>query len=159
MSNLLLSKIFPGNNASVSSSCTPLPRATAWHLPALSVLGGDICKFCSARGPGIYQPRGYSQAFDTHAISCQINYREDFTGKTSTLAHLSRTRKIEEGFKGMFSISCLLFSTAYQVRIMHMVKSGAIRTWIKVFKISLNWIKFLLILFEENSFIFIKLFE
>ena len=123
MSNLLLSEIFPGNNASVNSSCThrsSLPPGYCVAFARLVSPGGrewGICKFCSARGPGIYQPRGYSQAFDTHAISYQINYTEDFTGKTSTLAHLSRTRKIEEGFKGMFSISCLLFSTAYQVRI------------------------------------------
>ena len=30
-----------------------------------------ICQFCSARGPGICQPRGYSQAFDMHAVSYQ----------------------------------------------------------------------------------------
>ena len=30
-----------------------------------------ICKFCSAQGPGICQPQGYSQAFDMHAVSYQ----------------------------------------------------------------------------------------
>ena len=30
-----------------------------------------ICKFCTARGPGICQPRGNSRAFDTHAVSYQ----------------------------------------------------------------------------------------
>ena len=38
-----------------------LPRATAEHLKI----------FCSARGPGICHPRGYSRAFDTHAVSYQ----------------------------------------------------------------------------------------
>ena len=33
--------------------------------------GGAICKFCAARGPGICQPRGYSRAFVTHAVSYQ----------------------------------------------------------------------------------------
>ena len=33
--------------------------------------GWGICKFCSTRGPGICQPRGYSQAFDMHAVSYQ----------------------------------------------------------------------------------------
>ena len=28
-----------------------------------------MCKFCAARGPGICQPRGYSRAFDTNAVS------------------------------------------------------------------------------------------
>ena len=52
-----------------------------------------ICLHCQARGPGICQPRGQPRAFDTHAVSYQYNYTEDFTGKTSTLAHLSRTGK------------------------------------------------------------------
>ena len=50
--------------ASVNSSCaqppSPPPQATARHLPALSVPGEwGICKFCTARGPGICQPRGH----------------------------------------------------------------------------------------------------
>ena len=53
----------------------PLPRSTAGHLPAFSVPGvGEgwgICKFCAALGPGICQPRGYSRAFDMHAVSYQ----------------------------------------------------------------------------------------
>ena len=31
----------------------------------------SICKFCSARGADICQPRGYSKDFDTHAVSYQ----------------------------------------------------------------------------------------
>ena len=30
-----------------------------------------ICKFCAALGPGICQPRVYSRAFHTHAVSYQ----------------------------------------------------------------------------------------
>ena len=33
--------------------------------------GWGICKFCTARGPGIRQPRGHSRGFDTHAVSYQ----------------------------------------------------------------------------------------
>ena len=33
--------------------------------------GWGICKFCTARGPGICQPPGHSRAFDTHAVSYQ----------------------------------------------------------------------------------------
>ena len=47
------------------------PRATAGHLPALSVPGWGICKFCAAWGPGSCQPRGHSWAFDTHAVCYQ----------------------------------------------------------------------------------------
>ena len=52
--------------ASVNSTCALLPRAAAGHLPALSVPGWGVCKFCPARGPGICQPRGHSRSFDTH---------------------------------------------------------------------------------------------
>ena len=49
----------------------PPPRATAGHLPPCQSRGWGICKFCTARGPGICQPWGHSRAFDTHAVSYQ----------------------------------------------------------------------------------------
>ena len=62
------------------------PRATAGHLPALSVPGVGHCKFCAARGPGICQPRGHSRAFDTHAVSYQnITMRRILLGKRADL--------------------------------------------------------------------------
>ena len=134
MSNLLLRKIFPGNNASVNSSCTQPPPPP----PPPGLLRG-ICPLCQSRGVGHLQNLlcGGGRAFTDPGVipklltrmqfPIQINYTEDFTGKTSTLAHLSRTRKIEEGFKGMFSISCLLFFHGISSQN-HMVKSEAIRT-------------------------------
>ena len=52
------------------------PRATAGHMPTLSVTqswgrGWGICKFCTAQGPGICQPQGHSRAFDPHTVSYQ----------------------------------------------------------------------------------------
>ena len=61
-------------NASVHSICAqppPSPRATAGHLPALSVSGVGHLQFCAARGPGICQTRGFTQAFDTYAVPYQ----------------------------------------------------------------------------------------
>ena len=85
-------------------SCLVCPRRT--------------CKFCSASRTGIHQPRGYSQAFDTHAISCQINYTEDFSGKTSILANLSRTKKkLKRVVKACSRFYAFLFFSAYQARI------------------------------------------
>ena len=96
----------------------PPPRAIAGHLPALSVPGmGHLKNFVASRGPGICQPLGQPRTFDTHAARgflSEYNYKEDFTGKTSRLAHLSRTGKIEEVCKGMFSVFCLHFLIAYQ---------------------------------------------
>ena len=61
--------------ASVTSSCT-YP-----HPPPPT-------PFCIARGSGICQPQGQPQTCDTHAVSCQNINTEDFTRKTSRLAHL-----------------------------------------------------------------------
>ena len=45
-----------------------LPRGIS---PPFQSRGWGICKFCTTRGPGICQPQGYSQAFDTLAVSYQ----------------------------------------------------------------------------------------
>ena len=46
-----------------------------------------ICKFCTARGPGICQPRGNSRAFDAHAVS----YQNIITHSDSLLAESPRS--------------------------------------------------------------------
>ena len=55
------------------STPLPPPRATAERgsFPPCESRGCGICKFCTARGPGICQPRGQPRAFDTHAVSYQ----------------------------------------------------------------------------------------
>ena len=45
-----------------------IPPALRAPPPPFGLLRG-ICKFCTARGPGICHPRGHSRAFDTHAVS------------------------------------------------------------------------------------------
>ena len=50
----------------------PLPPVLLWGIfPPCQSRGWVICKFSTARGPGICQPRGHSRAFDTHAVSYQ----------------------------------------------------------------------------------------
>ena len=64
----------------------PPPRATAGHLPPCQSRGWGICKFCTARGAGICQPRGHSRAFDTHSVSYQnISTRRILLGKKADL--------------------------------------------------------------------------
>ena len=48
------------------------PPGLLWgiHMPCQS-RGWGICKFCTARWPGIRQPPGHSRGFDTHAVSYQ----------------------------------------------------------------------------------------
>ena len=72
-----LSKIYHGVkspmvNASVNSTCAQAPPGLLREIctPCQSRVWG-ICKFYTARGPGIRQPRGHSRGFDTHAVSYQ----------------------------------------------------------------------------------------
>ena len=79
----------PGTSQSlVNSSCAlPPPRATAGHLPALSDPKVRHLQNLRCRGPGICQPRD----FDTHAVSYQNDYTEDFTWKASRLGSFVAT--------------------------------------------------------------------
>ena len=89
------------------------PRATAEHLPAFLSREWCICKFCAARGPGICQPRGYSRAFDTRAVSYQNITTQRILLEKRRLAHLSRTGCC----KDVFSILSMHFFIAYEARI------------------------------------------
>ena len=59
----------------------PPPRGTAEHLPALSVLGWGICKFCTARGGGAFANPGAIPELLTRGFLSEYNYTEGFTGK------------------------------------------------------------------------------
>ena len=63
------------NYASVNSSCAQSPPPPPGLLRGICTpcqsRGWGICKFCTAWGPGIRQPRGHSRGFDTHAVSYQ----------------------------------------------------------------------------------------
>ena len=56
--------------------------------------------------------------FDMYVVSYPniTTYTEDFTRKTSRLAHLSRMGEIVEECKGTFSILCMHFFIAYQFK-------------------------------------------
>ena len=106
--------------ASVKSSCAqppppppPPPRLLQGICPPCQSRRWGICKFCAARGQGICQPRGYSRASDTYAVSYQNINTQRMLLEKSRLALLSRTG----GCKGMFLILCMHFIIAYQARI------------------------------------------
>ena len=122
--------------ASVNSSCaqTPPPAATARHFPALSVPGWGICKFCAARGPGICQPRGQSRGIDMQAVSYQ---------------NITIYKVVKACSWFYVCISSLLITPELQGEI------GSYRRKSTCFG---YWIKFLLILFKNHSFLFINLF-
>ena len=118
--NLVLETMYNINNASVNSSCAqhPPPRATAGHLPALSVPRVGHLQILSCPGAGhLPAPGPFLTFWHARGLLSENNYTEDFTGKESRLAHLSRTGKIEEVCKGMFLILCMHFFIAYRARI------------------------------------------
>ena len=63
------------NNSCVMHQSIPAapspPGLLQGICPPCQSRGWGICKFCTVGGPGICQPRGHSQAFDTHAVSYQ----------------------------------------------------------------------------------------
>ena len=88
------------NNASVNSSCAQLRRATAGHLPALSVPGVGHLQILRSPGAGHLPTFAFWHEL---GFLLEYNYTEDFTGKTSRLARLSRTGKNWRGLQ-----SCVL---------------------------------------------------
>ena len=86
--------------ASVKSSCDQPPWATAGHLPALSVPGVGHLQILHCPGAGhLPTPGPFPSFWHARGFLSEYNYTEDFTGKTSRLAHLSRTRKNWRGLK------------------------------------------------------------
>ena len=72
----------------------PSPRATAGHFPALSVPGVGHLQILHCPGTGHLSTQGPTPSFwHARGFLSDYNYTEDFTGKTSRLAHLSRTGK------------------------------------------------------------------
>ena len=98
--------------------CPAPPRATAGHLPALSVPGvGHLQILCCPGAGHLPTPGPFLSFCLPRGFLSENNYTEDFTGKESRLAHLSRTGKMEEVCKGMFLILCMHFFIAYRARI------------------------------------------
>ena len=95
------------DNASINSSCTqtlPHPWVTVGHLHTLSVPGVGHLQILRCLGAGHLPMPGPTPTF-WHAQSflSEYNYTEDFTWKTSRLAHLSRMGKNWRGLKKKIS--------------------------------------------------------
>ena len=72
-------------------SAPPPPGLLRGICPPCQSRGWGISKFCTVRWPGIYQPRGHSRVFDTHAVSYQNITTQKVLLEKRRLAHLSRT--------------------------------------------------------------------
>ena len=135
----------------------PPPGLLRGIFPPCQSRGWGTYKFCAALEPGICQPRGRPRVFDTHAVSYQnITTQRILLEKQLDWLICQRREKIEEVCKSMFSILCMHFFIALLTQN-YIAKSGAIDVNQRFLGFQ-YWIKFPLILFEENPFIFIKLF-
>ena len=134
----------------------PFPPRLLWGIcPSCQSRGWGISKFCAARGPGICQPRGQTWAFNRHAVSYQrVITQRILLEKKQIGSFLKDGKKLSRFVKACSRFYACISSLLIKPEL----HSGTrkLSTWINVF--FGYWIKFLLILFEEHLFIFIKLF-
>ena len=130
----------------------PHLRATAWHLPALSIPGvGNLQILCCPGTGYLPTPRLFQSFWHVRSFLSEYNYTDDFTGKTSILAYLSMTgKKLKRVVKACSRFYACISSMLIKQELYS--ESGAI----DVKRFLVTWIKFLLILhvFEEHPFIF-----
>ena len=137
------------------SPLPPAPGPLQGICPPCQSRGWDICKFCTARGPGICQPRGHSRAFDTHAVSYQ--------NITTQKVLLEKKKQIGSSAKDRNKLTTVVKACS---RFYACISSSLIKPELHSENWSYRcdstfsgyWIKFLLILFKDHTFIVIKLF-
>ena len=114
-------------DASVNSSCAqhPPPGLPAGHLPVLSVPGvGHLQILCCPGAGHLPTPGPFLSFLHARGFLSENNYTEDFTGKESRLAHLSRTgKKLKRVVKACSSFYAFLHCLSSQNYI---AKLGAI---------------------------------
>ena len=94
--------------------------------PPCQSLGWGLCKFSSARGLGICQPRGFSQAFDTHSFLLEYNYTKRILQEKQAYWFISQGQETIEGVcKGTIVLDFMhVFLHCLSSQI-YTVKSGA----------------------------------
>ena len=129
---------------SIPPAPSPPPRATAGICQPCQSRGWGICKFCTAWGPDICQPPGYSRAFwRPRGFLSECNYTEDFAGKKkkkNILALLSRTGINCRGLeRHVLDFTCLCAFLHYLSSHNYFAKLE-VSIWINVFWFILNQI-------------------
>ena len=131
--------------ASDNSTCAQAPP------PPFGLLRG-ICKFCTARGPGICQPPGHSRAFDTHAVSYQnITTQKVLLEKKQIGSSVKDRNKLKRVVKACSRFYAYISSLLFKPELHSENRSYGCESTCFGY-----WIKSLLILFEEHPFIFIE---
>ena len=141
---------------SIPAAQSPLPPRLLRHLPALSVPGVGHQQILRFPGTGhLPTPRPLPSFWHARGFLSEYNYSEDFTGKTSRLAHLLRTRKNCRGLlKHILDFTHAFLHCLSSPK--YIAKSGAIDVNQRFYG---YWVKLLSILFEEHAFIFINYSE
>ena len=154
INNYLLIFLSTLMHQSIPAAPSP-PRLLRGVCPPCHSQGWGISKF-SLPGDQAFANRGAIPPSFWHArgFLCEYNYTEDFTGKTSILSYVKHRKKLKRVVKACSRfyacISSLLIKQEFIPR-----KPEPVDVNQRFFG---YWIKFLLILFEEHPFIFIKLF-
>ena len=134
---------------------TPHPGLLRGIYPPCQSRGWGICKIFAARGPGICQPPGPTPSFWHPAVSYQNITKQRILLKKkkqsgSSVKDGKKLKRFVKSFSLFYAcISSLLIKPVLRSNV------GSYRREPTFFG---HWIKFLLMLFEEHPFIFIKLF-
>ena len=131
------------------------PRATAGHLPILSVPGVGHLRILCCPGAGHLPTRGHSWAFDTHAVSYQkITTQRILLGKKADWLICQGQENLKRFVK-----ACSWFYACISSLLIEPELHSEIGSYRRESTFFGYWIKFLLILLiEGHPFIFIKLF-
>ena len=132
----------------------PPPRATAGHLPPLSVPGVGHLQILRFPGAGHLPTPGPFPSFcHARGFLSEYNYTDDFLGKKADWLICHGQEKIEEVVE-----ACSWFYACISSLLIQQELHREIRSYRRKSTFFGYWIKFLLILFEKYPFIFIKLF-
>ena len=132
----------------------PPPRATAGHLPALSVPGVGHLQSLHCPGAGnLPTPGPFPSFWHARSFLSEYNYTEGFTGKKQIGSSVKDRNKLKRVVKACSRFYACISSLLIKPELHSENRSYRCESMFFGY-----WIKFLLILFEEHPFIFKQLF-
>ena len=122
----------------------PPPELLRGVFPPCQSRGWGICNFYTALGPGICQPRGHSQAFDTHAVSYKNittqNLRRFYWKKRQIRSSVKDRDKLKRFVKACSRFYACIFSLLIKPELHG--ETWELSVWIIVFLViesSFSW--------------------
>ena len=139
---------------SIPAALSPPPRATAGHLPTLSVPEVGHLQILHYPGAGhLLTPVPLARFWHARSFLSGYNYTEGFTGKKQIGSPVKDRNKLKRVVKACSRFHAYISSLLFKPEL-H-IKNRSYRCESACFGYC---IKFLLILFEKHPFIFIQLF-